>query len=476
MVEVDICERGVGFVLSVGPVSLWLRPAVAVDLWTRSRARSWRSGARREATPRAAGRAASKKYFLTSPPVAATKAGRGAPHVANHLVDLVVLRSRACRRRLQRPLQHRRHRRHGRPRRPGRPGSGGMAGPAGSAASTGSNGATSGTGNVGGSSGVFTCSGGVQQLVITDCGYPYASSNPLTSTVFNESEVLRAIQPSGSWPNGVVSMFYNDEHALTLGVRSVAVKTAGGTTSTDYPVSPLAASPSSVTNPQTGTNILTGDQSGLDASLRPMWPTLFVTDISNDPNTKTGDWQQGGRPISPNAVFGSWKSAVRTVDTTVTPPKVTITPDADPAKNNWSIAGGTHPHRPQERRFRHRGPLERRAGAGPFVSPAGDRPRRRSEQGRRRSGEACVLFCAGGSCRSEGCDTHDRHRRELRLVRRLPGGGGTPCARREPGAAARRGRSVAVSVRNGVRERLLYPTHVLIRRAPTASHTPANHS
>ena len=32
VVEVDICEREVGFVLSVGPVSLWLRPAVAVDL------------------------------------------------------------------------------------------------------------------------------------------------------------------------------------------------------------------------------------------------------------------------------------------------------------------------------------------------------------------------------------------------------------------------------------------------------------
>src|SRR5205814_4536901 len=112
-------------------------------------------------------------------------------------------------------------------------------------------------------------------------------------------------------------MFYNDEHALTLGVRSVVVKSAAGTTTTDYPVSPLAASPGSVTNPQTGPNLLTGDQSGLDASLRPMWPVLFVTDISADPNSNAGDWQQGGRPIAPNAVFGSWKAAVRTVDNTV---------------------------------------------------------------------------------------------------------------------------------------------------------------
>jgi hypothetical protein len=31
VVEVDVCERDVGFVLSIGPVSLWLGPAVAVD-------------------------------------------------------------------------------------------------------------------------------------------------------------------------------------------------------------------------------------------------------------------------------------------------------------------------------------------------------------------------------------------------------------------------------------------------------------
>jgi hypothetical protein len=32
VVEVDILERGVGFVLSIGPVSLWLGPAVVVDV------------------------------------------------------------------------------------------------------------------------------------------------------------------------------------------------------------------------------------------------------------------------------------------------------------------------------------------------------------------------------------------------------------------------------------------------------------
>jgi len=32
VVEVDICEKEVGFVLSVGVVSIWLAPAVAIDV------------------------------------------------------------------------------------------------------------------------------------------------------------------------------------------------------------------------------------------------------------------------------------------------------------------------------------------------------------------------------------------------------------------------------------------------------------
>jgi hypothetical protein len=286
---------------------------------------------------------------------------------------------------------------------PGMPGAGGMTAPMGAA---GAGGVTGGTGNsAGGTSGVFTCTPGVQQLVITDCGYPYASNNPLTSTVFNESEVLRAIQPSGSWPNGVVSLFYNDEHALTLGVRSVVVKSAGGTTTTNYPVSALAASPSTVTNPQTGTTILSGDQSGLDASLRPMWPVLFLTDITSDPNSKAGDWQQGGRPIAPNAVFGTWKAAVRTVDTTASPATVTITPDADPAKNSWTLGTGasTPPTGLKDEGYGAEARwnvalVPGRSYRLQVIVHDGDQNKVGGD-----SGEACVLFCAGGSCGSEGC-------------------------------------------------------------------------
>src|SRR4051812_6357108 len=152
-----------------------------------------------------------------------------------------------------------------------------------------------GTGTTGAAGAGTTCSS-AQATIIVDCGYPYSSSNALTSVVFNESDVLRAIQPSGSASSGVVRLFYNDEHAMTLGVRSVVVKTASGSTTTDYPVSPLLSDPGSVTSPQTGTNMLVGLENGLDASLRPMWPSLYITDVSTSRTSRLGDWQQGGTP------------------------------------------------------------------------------------------------------------------------------------------------------------------------------------
>jgi hypothetical protein len=142
--------------------------------------------------------------------------------------------------------------------------------------------------------GVITCMPGVAGTGITACGYPYSSSTPLTGTVFNEVEVLRAIQPAGAIPTAIVRLFYNDEHALTLGVRNVTVKDTSGTTSTDYTVSPLTTNPGTVTSAQFGTNELAGDKSGLDTSLRPMWPVLFLTDVTASPSDTSGDWQKGG--------------------------------------------------------------------------------------------------------------------------------------------------------------------------------------
>jgi hypothetical protein len=190
------------------------------------------------------------------------------------------------------------------------------------------------------------CSAQAKAGIVAPCvlGYPFSSTDPRTSVVFNESEVVRAVQAGAR-----LKVFYNDEHALTLGVRRVLVKTTTGTSTTDYPVTPLTTNPGGMLNPQVGATALDGDQAGTDASLcvgfpdrcdRPMFPALFITDITNNPSSTAGDWQLGGNPIRPSAVYGTWKAAVRLVDKTKNPPVVTVTPDADPAKNNWNVDGG----------------------------------------------------------------------------------------------------------------------------------------
>jgi hypothetical protein len=257
-----------------------------------------------------------------------------------------------------------------------------------------------GTGAGGSSGTVVACVPGVANIALTDCGYPYASSNPLTSVIFNESEVLRAIVPAGALPLASVRLFYNDEHAMTLGVRSVAVTTAAGTTTTDYPVSALLSNPGSVLGAQTGTNQLTGDQSGLDQSLRPMWPVLFATDVTSDPTNRSGDWQMGGKPYAPSAVFGTWKAAVRTVDTTVSPATVAIAPDADPAKNDWNLGTGSDPVpsglTSQGFGAEARWDVSLTPGHSyrfQAIVHDGDQNKVGGD-----SGEACLVYCAGGAC------------------------------------------------------------------------------
>ncbi len=193
-------------------------------------------------------------------------------------------------------------------------------------------------------------------------GYPFSSDNPRTSVVFSESEALRAFSPNVAGPNDTLKVWYNDEHALTLGIRRVIVKSSSGTTTTDYPLTPLGTVPDGALNPQVGATALTGDQAGTDLSERPMWPALFITDITFDANSRSGDWQFGGTPIRPHAVFGAWKGAVRVVDKTSNPPSVTVTPDADPATRNDALG---------DARLGSGGDIPPLGFGGAYLTPAG---------------------------------------------------------------------------------------------------------
>ena len=111
-------------------------------------------------------------------------------------------------------------------------------------------------------------------------GYPDLSHQPQSSTIFNESAVLRAFAPSMAGPGDTIKAWYNDEHALTLGIRQVVVKTSKTqSATTNYPLSAMTANPGSTTSPAVGASIAQG---GVDTSNRPTFPALFVTDITGN--------------------------------------------------------------------------------------------------------------------------------------------------------------------------------------------------
>src|SRR6185503_18256978 len=123
---------------------------------------------------------------------------------------------------------------------------------------------------------------------------------------FAQPGALRAFDPADSItaaPGGTIKVWYGYNHALLLGVRQVQVKTASGTTTTNYPVTAMTAAPGAATAPQVGTTALDGDQAGTDAATctgfpdrcdRPVFPALFLTDITEAGNSVAGDWQSGG--------------------------------------------------------------------------------------------------------------------------------------------------------------------------------------
>jgi hypothetical protein len=171
--------------------------------------------------------------------------------------------------------------------------------------------------------------------------YPFSSANPRTSVTFNESEVLRTFSPEGgvlATPGLTIKLWYNDEHAMFLGVNKVTVKTSSTiSTTTNYAISPICGTPASgcAVNPgkcsgsgasctidancpsgqtcgvKVGTTALDFDQAGTDTSScgtadlcdRPLFPALFVTDTTgtgtcsgsplNSPCTTDGDCPSG---------------------------------------------------------------------------------------------------------------------------------------------------------------------------------------
>jgi hypothetical protein len=111
-----------------------------------------------------------------------------------------------------------------------------------------------------------------------------------------EPDILFAAQPgpkdSASGTDSI-KLWYTDEWALTLGEETTA-----------DPVSHMQKFPAdTIVNPQVGDQ--TRDRYGF-----PVFPALFLTDITDDPTNTSGDaLNAGSRPISPSTVYGAWKTA-----------------------------------------------------------------------------------------------------------------------------------------------------------------------
>jgi protocatechuate 3,4-dioxygenase beta subunit len=187
-------------------------------------------------------------------------------------------------------------------------------------------------------------------------GYPDNSNLPKSAVVFNENEVLRAMEPSsttcGILNSGFIKLWYSDEHALLLGIDSVVVKRPNGSFySTKYPITIYGGTPTCASNLLFGTTINTGAQSGNDVAAgdgRPIRPVLFLTDLTVNGNaSRIGDWQQGGAPYNPTTVCGNWKSGYKFVDSSRNPVIVQVNPYGDPAPNisgtTWNLGGGEQP-------------------------------------------------------------------------------------------------------------------------------------
>lgn len=76
-----------------------------------------------------------------------------------------------------------------------------------------------------------------------------------------------------------------------------------------------------INNPQVGM-ISKRDTQGF-----PLFPTLFITDVTNDPGNTSGDAQHGGTPIPPDTIYGSWKAAG----------------GKNPTQNGWNLPTGADP-------------------------------------------------------------------------------------------------------------------------------------
>lgn len=155
-----------------------------------------------------------------------------------------------------------------------------------------------------------------------DCNYGQLSSS--------EPNILYAMDPAPGTnvgPEGSIKIWYNDEHALTLGKGNI----------TPYNSSNHVLNPS------------IGDPTAKDDNGLPIYPSLFLSDITSDPNNRSGDAQNGGTPHTPDEIWGTWLEAGGLDPQTQN--GTTLPPGSDPFPTESNIKFNDGYRRPREIRY-----------------------------------------------------------------------------------------------------------------------------
>jgi hypothetical protein len=178
------------------------------------------------------------------------------------------------------------------------------------------------------------------------CGYPDNSNSPRSLVRFKSNECVASIAPQpGSFvalgAGESIRLWYSGPHAITLGLRKIILKQGKSTTTIDCDVSPMILNPWNASPPRTGCEPSGDELSGVDREGRPISPVLFVTEITTDPSSRVGDWQQGGVGVLPHAVFGTWKAGVKRIELGEKNTSTHFSSDPDPAKNGWNLGDGS---------------------------------------------------------------------------------------------------------------------------------------
>jgi hypothetical protein len=176
---------------------------------------------------------------------------------------------------------------------------------------------------------------------IAECGYTGNGAGGRADAKFDEPEILVDYAPklpqTTADTQGTITLWAGDESGIVLGVRKI--------NGVEFPIS---LTPDTVDTYIVGDpvkTLFTGatvEQGAVDTAGRPLFPSLFLTDITNvtDVNSlayRAGDWQNGGTGIPPHFISGTWVYTVKDGSDLLNSPR--------PAEKNvvntiWNLASG----------------------------------------------------------------------------------------------------------------------------------------